>query len=360
MKLRTVAFFPNHPSQIWLLHAVSQRLGKRYRKLWFLRDKDVSLELARQLGLEFIIVSRARRGYLGNAWELFWNIFRCLYFSMRFGVDLWISKYGCANIAAFILGRKSLSFNDDDVDVVPLIAWTSYPFAEKVLMPIGVRAGRFEKKTLRYLGSHELAYLHPRNFSPRLDHRAHLALPDGERFGIIRLSALHAHHDVGKAGVAEETVLEVIRISESLGIRVFITSEKVLAAHLEPWRLSIAVSLIHHALADAEFLVGDSQTMTSESVVLGTPSFRISDFVGQISLLADLEKNGLSFGFLPSQRQKFLTDFENFLRNKEAQAEWKSRHAQFLENVEDPVTCFETAIDAIFPPGISRRIDVHG
>jgi predicted glycosyltransferase len=35
--------------------------------------------------------------------------------------------------------------------------------------------------------------------------------------------------------------------------------------------------------------IGDSQTMTAEAAVLGTPAIRFNDFVGELSYLEELE-----------------------------------------------------------------------
>lgn len=346
------AFFPNHPSQIWVLRPVAAALEGQglARVIWFLRDKDVALELARRLGLQFIVVSRARSGLLGNAWELLANIPRCVHFSFKYRVDAWVTKYGCGSIAAMLAGRPAVAFNDDDADVVPLIALTSYPFSERVLVPAVTRMGRYEWKARRYPGNHELFYLHPSRFQPDSSVRAELGLDATTPYALVRLSALQAHHDRGVRGVEAGVVREVVRIGEECGIRLFITSEKPLDAELERYRLSIPVHRIHHALAHAEFLVGDSQTMTAEAAILGTPAFRLSDFVGRISYLDELEHFGLSFGYRPDDAKRMLEDLGRMIRDPDRKRVMAERRAEFLRTHPDPVPWFIDGLLAALEP----------
>jgi predicted glycosyltransferase len=62
--------------------------------------------------------------------------------------------------------------------------------------------------------------------------------------------------------------------------RVFISPEGPLSKELEGYRLSIPHERIHHALYYAQLLVTDTQTMTTEAAILGTPVVRCNSFVG--------------------------------------------------------------------------------
>ena len=55
-----------------------------------------------------------------------------------------------------------------------------------------------------------------------------------------------------------------------------------LTEDLKEYRLSIDPKDIHHILFFADIFISDSQTMTAEAAVLGTPSIRYNDFVGRL------------------------------------------------------------------------------
>ncbi|HWL93229.1 MAG TPA: hypothetical protein VNT79_06815 [Phycisphaerae bacterium] len=344
---RTVALLPAHPKQLWMLHAVAGALKKTADAVWVLRDKDCTIDLAKQLGLEYIIISRAATGLAGNAAELSANVFRALQLTLRRRIDMWVTKYGAANIAARLLGRRSISFNDDDADVVPLIAWTSYPFSDAIIVPHVTRMGRWEKKALRYPGHQELFYLHPSRFTPDPSIRRELGIEPGMPFAILRLTSLQSHHDVRASGMNEALVRDVIRLAEAQtpAIRVLISSEKPLTPEFEPRRFPLPASRIHHALAMAEFFVGDSQSMTTEAAILGTPAFRINTFVQQIAAMEVMEHCGLAFGFVPGDEFVLLEALRETLGMADRRAVFAQRRSAMLRTMADPLPLFVGVIE---------------
>jgi len=336
---KTVAFFPKHPAQIWVMYPLAREVSRFANVVWAMCDKDCSLDLADSLGLEYEVLSKTVPGLVRNGINMVGDISRAVAFARRYKVDLWVTKYGAGNIAALLTGSHSIAFNDDDADIVPLIAWTSYTFADFVVVPTVTRMGWFDRKAIRYAGNHELFYLHPNRFSPEPGVLRDLGLKPAEPFAIIRLSALQAHHDIGIRGIREDLVRQVIRMVGD-GIRLFISSEKPLRREFERFRFPIAPEKMHHALAFAEFFLGDSQTMTSESAVLGTPAFRLSDFVGKLSYIEELQGCGLAFGFKPGQEAALLDTLQNMLAMSDRKAVFAARRKLFLATRIDPVPWF--------------------
>ena len=338
---KTIALFPAHPSQIWMLHSVQTELEKNdgIKVIWVMRDKDVSCDLADLLGIEYLLTSKASTGYVGNGVELIRNVFRCISITRRHKVDLWVTKYGAGNIAAKLCRKRSVSFNDDDVDQVPLIAATSYPFAEKVICPDVLRMNGYEHKAFRYKGCHELFYLHPNRFSPDSSVLKELGLESDQRYIVVRLSALNAHHDASIRGVSEAALEQVVSICNRHGTKLFITSEKPLAQNLEPYRLRLPVDRIHHALYFASVFLGDSQTMTSEAAILGTPAIRFSDFAGRLSVIDELERYGLAYGISPDRLDELELRLEDLLGGKGSEL-FSRNHNRFLNDKVDPVPFF--------------------
>lgn len=341
--VKTVALLPAHPAQVWLLSQVAAELKPHVRVLWYLRDKDRSAEIARGLGIDFNLLSKAGTGFLGNGIEMLIDSLKALHETRKQHIDLWVTKFGAGNIAARIMRRRSISFNDDDVDLVPLIAETSYRFADTVMVTDVTRMGKWEEKACRYPSFHELFYLHPKRFSFDASVRDELGLKDGECYGIVRLSALTAHHDHGIRGIATELLVEIL---ERYGhrIKIFISAEKALDKRLSPYRFPIKVERMHHALAGAEFFLGDSQTMTAESAVLGTPALRVSDFVGRISYLDELESYGLAFGYRPGDERSLLQQLEQILTTPGMKEEFAKRRDAMLSDKIDPAPWFAARV----------------
>lgn len=246
-----------------------------------------------------------------------------------------------------ILRIPSIVVNEDDYDVVPLFSRLAYPVADYILAPACCRVGKWKRKTISYNGYHELAYLHPSRFTPDRSRLAPLGLGN-ERFYLLRFAKLTAHHDAGICGIDHSIADKIIKRLEPRG-RVFITAERELEPQFEKYRIGIDPSDMHHALAFADIYIGDSQTMTAEAAVLGTPALRFNDFVGRIGYLEELEHCfGLTFGFRSNQASALLEKIDEFLAIVDIKAEWQRRRQRMLGEKID-VTAFFVWILENFP-----------
>jgi predicted glycosyltransferase len=316
--------------------AVAEALPPSCYPVWLLRDKDHLVQLADNFNLRYRKLCTAGYGLARNAWELFCATLAAVRFTRQENIDCWFTKYAAGNIAAWCCRRTSLSFNDDDLDVVPLIAYSSYPFATTLLAPRQTRMGRFASKTVRHDGYHELFYLHPNRFTPDPTIYRELGIDLGAPYAIVRLSALRAHHDLGIRGLDAATLVQVI-LKLQTRMQVFITSEKPIVDALAKHRLSLPAHRIHHALAFAELFVGDSQTMTAEAAVLGVPAFQVSDFAGRLSYINDLQRYGLVSTFRPGETQRMLVHLDEICDLHDRRLVFQLRRARMLEEKTDPL-----------------------
>lgn len=233
----------------------------------------------------------------------------------------------------------SLVVNEDDANVVKNFARLTYPFASSILSPVSCNNGKWKNKTVFYDGYHELAYLHPNYFEPDRAKVKEIINHQDEKFFIIRLAKLSAHHDVGKKGITNNTAKKIITKLSELG-KVFITSESELGPEFEQYRIKIDPLHIHHALAFATLYIGDSQTMAAEAAVLGTPSIRFNDFVGKLGYLEELEhKYGLTYGIKTSEPEKLFEKIDELLSMPNLKEEWQKRKEKMLSEKID-VTAF--------------------
>jgi hypothetical protein len=87
--------------------------------------------------------------------------------------------------------------------------------------------------------------------------------------------------------------------------------------------------------------------MTAEAAVLGVPAFRINDFVGRISYLAELESFGLAFGFRPDQEEGLLERLAGVMAMPGRREEFRRRRERMLAQKIDPLPWFVDAIEAL-------------
>jgi predicted glycosyltransferase len=152
----------------------------------------------------------------------------------------------------------------------------------------------FGKKQIRYAGFHDLAYLHPRNFTPDKSVLNDLSLDEGQKFIIMRFVSWGASHDIGQKGLSEEMKIKAVE-EFSKYAKVFISSEVPLNDYFEKYRITISPEKMHHVLYYSSMYFGESGTMASESAVLGTPAVNIATSAALIGVFREMEDAGLMF-----------------------------------------------------------------
>lgn len=246
------------------------------------------------------------------------------------GTDIAIAHTG------WLLGIPSYIFNEDDLPVNKLFCYFSYPFAKYILSPKVCDVGKYHYKKIEYEGYQKLAYLHPNYFTPDENIVRKYIDPDKKYF-LLRLVNFTAGHDIeGKhGGITIELINDIVNKLSKKG-RVFITSEGELNPLFKDYRLDINPVDIHHILSYAELFISDSQSMTVEAAMLGTPSIRFNSFVGKISVLNEIESRyKLSVGIRNDSPQKLMETINKFLQNKNMKKEVKERQSVMLSEKTD-------------------------
>lgn len=240
------------------------------------------------------------------------------------GTDLGITHVGK------LLGVPSIVVNEDDSHAIPLMAKYAFPYATKILAPNCCDQSPANHKKIGYEGYHELAYLHPNYF--KADRSLLPAeMRETERYFILRFASLHAHHDDGRSGINDELAHDLIQLLLPFG-KIFITSERELSEDLEPYRMPVHPAVIHHAMAFADLYIGDSQTMAAEAAVLGVPSIRFNDFVGELSYLEELEHTyQLSKGIKTSEPEALLVTAKEWSENAALKTLFAERRDKMLK-----------------------------
>lgn len=232
-------------------------------------------------------------------------------------------------------GISSIVFDDDDDEVQPLMVKFGHPFASLIVSPDTLLNKRKKKATLYYPSYHELAYLHPKRFKPDPNVINELGLKPDETFFVLRFNAFNAHHDIGVKGLTTQQKRAIIGTLARKG-KVFITTESAIDREFSKYALKIAPDKIHSLLYYATMLIGESQTMTSEAAVLGTPSLRINSFAGRISYLEEEEhRYGLTFGFKPDQFPKLMDKLNELLEQSNLKQLWQKKREKLLSDKID-------------------------
>jgi len=337
-------FYLAHPAHFHLFRPTIEALkDKGHEVLVTSKAKDVLQDLLASSGFNYLNISAKERKATrtGMLQALMKRTFRHLKICLRYRPHIFVST--SAEFAPFcrLLGIKAISIFEDDLTLFPKYSRLLVPFLHHQLCPESCFAGRWDKhpKTVKYRGNQELAYLRPDRFIP--DEKTAMAVLDAHRPNfLIRFSGLTAWHDENARGISDSLAGQIIALLEPRG-RILITSERPLPGALETYRVRIRPEDLLHVLYYADLYIGDSQTMTAEAAVLGTPAVRFNDFVGKIGYLEELEKKfGLAHGIPADRPDMLLKTLGELLERKDLKTEAAEKRKKLLENTIDPTLLF--------------------
>jgi len=309
-------------------------------------EKDVAVELLRQYGIAHCCTGSYGRSVARKAMSVPSMDWELLRLARRFRPDVLLAEAPVrASHAAFFLRRPCIGL--DDTEHAKLQRWLWLPFVTKILTPSCYRLN-LGRKQLRYDGYKELAYLHPKYFTPDPDIPVEYGLAEGEAFAFVRFVSWNASHDIGQGGFSRAGRIRLVRELSRQG-RVLVSSESPLSEDLAPYAFTAPPHLIHHFLHYASVCVTEGATVASECAVLGTPTIYMNSLA--LGYLDDQEESyGLVFNFHQRGHEEaaIATAVEVSREGRNRREEWRAKAARL---VGDHVDVKEYIVDAILKVG---------
>ena len=324
----------NHPAHIHLLRNVYFLLKEKGHKVTVVvKEIPSTMRLLDLYGISYVNIGKKGDTLMKKGLDqLIYD--RCLLKMVRERhIDLGIgSSINIAHVSK-LSKMKSIIMDDDDDEVEPLFVKFGHPFADTILTPCAIQ--RKSRNAVYVKAFHELAYLHPSRFAPDPSVLQDAGVKEGDCFFILRFNAFKAHHDVGEAGLFMGDKRKLVQHLQQHG-RVFITTERNIDDEFKPYQLMVSPEKVHSLMYYATLLVGDSQTMTSEAAVLGTPALKCNSFAGRLSVPNELEhRYGLCFSFQPNQSEAFFAKIDELLVMPNLKKEWQIRRQKMLSEKID-------------------------
>jgi len=324
----------SHPAHVHFFRNFIFEMGNRGHNLFVMStDTKSSLDLLKSYGIEHYYWKKTTgfnplkiKGQIRQNYQI-WK--KAVEFKPDFLTA--IGGTSISHVSRFV-DAKSIVFNDSErADFQNAI---THPFSDIIITPESYRDD-IGPKQIRYPGYHELAYLHPKRFTPDPIVLDYLDVDEDEKIIVLRFIAWKAVHDVGQSGISIEQKRELVSNLNEHG-KVFITSESKLPSEFEPYRLNIPKDKIHDLLYYADFYMGDSQTMATESAVLGTPTIRCNSFAGDNDMgnFIELEKK---YGLMYStpDPKKALKTAEKWIQVPKLKDKWKKKRERLLKEKID-------------------------
>lgn len=301
-----IIFRSGHPAQIHNFRNVRAELIKDGHKVyWLTTPKDIATNLLDIYGIPYEVLYKPKPNIFSIAWAFIRNVIWEVRFMRIHKIDLVVSRI-CpfTTVAAKLCGVKHIVTDDTEHAAGRRTLFSNR--VDTVLMP-SCFSFQLRKDELRYPGNIELFYLHPKRFTPKPVWDL-LGIEPDTRFAIVRFVKWDAWHDTQLVGgfTLDQKRTLIQRLQQHM--RVFISSESELPADLEPYRIHIPIEQMHHVQAAAALFVGESATMASESVCLGTPAIYI-DQVGR-GYTDEEAREGLLWMFRPVKNRSALQESE--------------------------------------------------
>jgi uncharacterized protein len=331
----TIIFYIGHPAQYHFFKLPVKLLREKgHQVIMIIRSKDILESLLINDGQKYInILPEGRRD---DSFNIFWAMLkrdsRLAGIVRKHKPDMLIGSDPSVAQIGILFGIPSIICSEDDVHIIPKLAILTYPFATHIFSAEMCDAGRWNKKKISHKSYQKLGYLHPKYFKPDSSLIGKLA---DEKYFLIRLAKLNAHHDHKTKGIDVDLLRGIIFRLTSVG-KVYISSETPLDQEFIKFKLTTSLNVIHHVMYYSELIICDSQSMTVESAMLGVPSLRFNDFAGRIGILEELEHvYGLTYGIKSDSPGKLLSKLDELLSYNDLRSEFKERREKMLSEKID-------------------------
>ncbi len=263
-----------HPAHVHLFRGAARRWeAAGHTVLFAALDREIILYLLARYDLPHAVTYRRGRGKLALLLELFVRTWTTYRLARRFRPDLFIGIGSpMAGLPARLMGKPYIALTDTEGAGEQHLLFR--PFASVIATPDAFYKS-LGAKQVRYPGYHELAYLHPDEFTPDPAVLQPLGLTSDDTFFIVRFVTWGATHDIGERGFALAEKRAMLRELSRHG-RVLLSSEGGIDPEFAPLVTPFPPEAIHHLLAFATLYVGEGATMATEAAVLGTPAVYVN------------------------------------------------------------------------------------
>lgn len=321
----------HHPKHY---HQVKNMLPLIDQYIFVVKSRDIVEDLLTREGVPFKVIGKKRKNVLSkllNSLTVLWELNKIIRkYKPRYVVSK-ASPYS----AILSIFYKYQNVITPDAEIVWLTNHFVSKFAHKIITQHSFERN-FGKKHLKLETFFESLYLHPNYFSVDQDLLAKHNISEGDNIIFLRFIKWDASHDIGKKGLTIEQKEKLVNQLKEFG-KIYISSEGDLPDSLQKYKVDFPVNIVHHVMAVSKLYFGDSQSMATESSLLGTPSIRVSPFAGDndMSNFRNLESElGLLYNFR-SFDEALNKAIE--LASTDKKKEWQHKRKLYYSSIPDPV-----------------------
>lgn len=335
-----------HPAHVHLFRNAARILmSQGHAVLFTALDREIILHLLDRYNLPHKVTYKRRQGKLALLAELMLRTLKTYQIARRFKADLFVS-FGnpTVGVPAWLMRKPYIALTDTEHATEQHRLFK--PFATLIATP-SVFDKSLGPKQVHYDGYHELAFLHPEQFTPDPEKLASLDLKPDDRFFVVRFVAWRATHDVGQHGFTSQQKLSLLHLLSQHG-KVLLSVEGDVAPELEPYVTPFPPEDIHHFLAFATLYVGEGASMASEAAVLGTPSVYVNTL--SVGYCLDLQ-NTYHLLSWHTEGDSALKKVEELLATPNLKQTWLERRERMLSEKINTTTWLVDRINQLLEGG---------
>jgi len=335
-----------HPAHVHVFRNAIQHWRNRGDEVLVLsREKECANALLEAYGIPYESVSRLGPRKLDLFLELPVRLWRMWRRARRFRPDVMVGimGVGIAPLGKLMRVPALVFYDTENAGITNRFV---YPLAHRVCTP-DCYDGGVNGHHLTYPGYHELAYLHPDRFMPDPEIARRAGVDPGETFFLLRFVSWQASHDIGEGGLNAGFKQGMVDALTEKG-RVLISSEGPLPENLEAYRFRAAPEDMHHVMAFASLVVGESATMASESAVLGVHAVYISE-TGRGYTDEEEAAFELVYNFKASESAKALARVRDLIGKENLKAVGREKRRKLLEAKIDTTEWILNTVDQVVP-----------
>ena len=258
-----------HPAHVHYFKYVIYRLYNSGSNVVVVaREKEITFDLLNAYNISYISRGKGKSNIIGKFFYLFYGAYKIFITARKYKIDCYLSFASPYNaLASFFYSRPNITLDDTEHNRFNHKIYV--PLSDIIITPLTFKKD-FGNKHIRFKGTMDSAYLHPEYFI-----RKNVQFPVDKSFFdknvIFRFVSWHATHDIFQTGFSIDQIFLLINKLKNCS-NIFISSEKELPAELKRYMLKINPEEMHHYLAKADLLIGESGSMATEAAYLGTHS----------------------------------------------------------------------------------------
>ncbi len=262
-----------HPAHVHYFRNFIKVMEQRGHKFFVTaREKEFTHQLLEKNGITYQSRGKGAAGTAGKILYLLKGDYALIKAGIRFKPDLFLS-FGSsyAAHAAKLIGVPHIAF--DDTEHARLEHLLYVPFTKCILTPDAFKKN-FGNKHIRFAGSMDMAYLHPKYFTANNEYLQKTGL-NNKKYFLLRFVSWSASHDIGQSGFSFKGKSELLDILSRHG-EIIISSESTLPEEFRKYLYKGDPNQIHSMMKNASMLISESGSMATEAAILGTPSVMVN------------------------------------------------------------------------------------